>query len=55
VQSVVSGDLGVLLLGFRTLLIALLLVPVQALLGAMTAPLGVRIRGAVGRETALPA
>jgi hypothetical protein len=55
VQSVVSGDLGVLLLGFRTLLIALLLVPAQALLGAMAAPLGVRIRGAVGRETALPA
>ncbi|WP_336136179.1 hypothetical protein [Natronomonas amylolytica] len=52
VQSAVSGDLGVLLLGFRTLLIALLLVPVQALLGAMMAPLGVRIRGALGRETA---
>jgi hypothetical protein len=54
VQSVVSGDFGVLLLGFRTLLIGLLLVPVHALLGAMTAPLGVRIRRAAGLETSLP-
>lgn len=53
VQSVLSGDLGVLVLGFRTFLIALLLVPVQAVLGAMAAPLGVRIRRAFGRETSL--
>lgn len=54
VQSFLSGDFGVLVLGFRTVLIALLLVPVQAVLGAMGAPLGVRIRRAVGLETSLP-
>jgi hypothetical protein len=53
VQSAVSGEFGVLLLGVRTLLIALLLVPVEALLGALAAPLGVRLRRAAGRPTAL--
>lgn len=53
-QSLLSGDFGVLVLGFRTFLIALLLVPVQAVLGAIGAPLGVRIRRFLGRETALP-
>lgn len=54
VQAGVSRDAGVLLLGFRTLLVALLLVPVHAVLGAVSAPLGVRIRRALDRETPLP-
>lgn len=53
-QSVRSGEFGVLLLGVRTLLVGLLLVPVQALLGAVASPLGVRVRRAVGRKTPLP-
>ena len=51
-QAVVGGDLSVLYLGFRTLLVALLVVPLHAALGAAGAAVGVRIRRAAGRETA---
>ncbi|WP_254838680.1 hypothetical protein [Natronomonas marina] len=47
-QSVAAGDLAVLVLGVQTLLIALLVIPVHALSGAVGAALGVRMRR-VGR------
>lgn len=52
-QAVVGGDLSVLYLGFQSLLIAVLVVPLHALLGAGGAAMGVEIRRAAGRETAL--
>lgn len=48
VQSAVDGDISVLIIGFEALLIALVVVPIHALLGAMAASLGVRIRKAAG-------
>lgn len=53
VQAVTGGDLSVLYLGLRTLLVALLVVPLHALGGAGGAAVGVRIRRAAGRPTAL--
>lgn len=44
VQSVLGGDLSILFLGFQTVLIALVVVPLHALLGAIGAAVGVRIR-----------
>lgn len=52
VQAVVGGDLSVLLLGLQSVLIALLVVPLHALLGAVGASVGVRIRRSAGLETA---
>jgi hypothetical protein len=43
-QSVAAGDLSILLLGVQTLLIALLVIPVHALLGVAGAAVGVRLR-----------
>ena len=51
VQSVVAGELSVLVLGAQTLLIALLVVPVHALLGVVGAAVGVRLRQLGGGRT----
>jgi hypothetical protein len=53
VQTVLGGDLSVLFLGVQTVLVALLVVPIHAAVGALGAAVGVRIRRAMGRETAL--
>ena len=47
-----GGGPPVLVLGAQTLLIAVLVVPVYALSGAVAAAVGVRLRRAGGRETA---
>lgn len=52
-QAVLGGDLSVLYLGAQSLLVALLVVPLHALLGAAGAAVGVRGRRAAGFETAL--
>lgn len=45
-QSLVSGDLSVpAVLGFQTILVAVLVVPLQAVLGAIGGSVGVRLRG----------
>lgn len=53
VQAVLGGDLSVLVVGVETLLVAALVVPLHALLGAAGAGVGVRLRrrlaGAPGR------
>lgn len=53
VQTVTGGDLSILFLGVQTVLVALLVVPIHAAVGAAGAAVGVRIRHAMGRETAL--
>ncbi|WP_178916121.1 hypothetical protein [Natronomonas gomsonensis] len=53
VQTILGGDLSVLFLGVQTVLVALLVVPIHAAVGAGGAAVGVRIRRAMGRETAL--
>jgi hypothetical protein len=52
VQAVAGGDLSVLYLGAQSLLVAMLVVPLHALLGAVGAAVGVRGRRAAGFETA---
>lgn len=52
-QAVASGDFALLYLGFQSLLIALLVVPLHALSGALAAAVGVRLRRAAGGRTAL--
>lgn len=52
-QAVLGGDLSVLVIGVETLLIALLVLPLEAFFGAVAAALGVRLRRAGGLETAL--
>lgn len=52
VQAVVGGDLSVLYLGFQSLLVALLVVPLHAFLGAGGAAMAVSVRRRVGRESA---
>lgn len=49
VQAVSGGDLSVLYLVVRTLLVALLVVPLHTLGGAAGAAVGVRVRRAAGR------
>ncbi|QLD90194.1 hypothetical protein HWV07_14595 [Natronomonas salina] len=53
VQTVVGGDLSVLYIGVQSFLVAVLVVPLHALLGAGGAAMGVAIRRAAGRETGL--
>lgn len=53
VQTVIGGDLSVLVLGVQTVLVAVLVVPIHAAVGAVGAVVGVRIRNAAGRETAV--
>ena len=52
-QAVASGEFALLYLGFQSLLVALLVVPLHALAGAFAAAVGVRLRRAAGRQTAL--
>jgi len=52
VQSVLGGDLSILFLGFQTALIALVIVPLHALEGAVGAALGVRVRRLLGIDEA---
>jgi hypothetical protein len=52
-QTLLGGNLSVLVLGVQTILVAVLVVPLHAVLGAIGAAVGVRIRRASGRETAL--
>lgn len=52
-QAVAGGDLTVFYLAFQSLLLAVLVVPLHALLGAGGAAMGVEVRRAAGRETAL--
>lgn len=47
VQAIFGGELSVLVLGLEALLIALLVVPLHALLGAVGAAVGVRV-GQIG-------
>ena len=51
-QALAGGDLALLYLGFQSLLVALLVVPLHALSGALAAAGGVRLRRAAGRPTA---
>lgn len=53
VQTVIGGDLSLLVLGAQTVLVAVLVVPIHAAVGAVGAAVGVRIRNAAGRKTAL--
>jgi hypothetical protein len=53
VQTVIGGDFSILFLGVQTVLVAVLVVPIHAAVGAVGAAVGVRIRAATGRETAL--
>jgi hypothetical protein len=53
VQTVIGGDFSILFLGVQTVLVAVLVVPIHAAIGAVGAAIGVRIRAATGRETAL--
>ncbi|MCY4732047.1 hypothetical protein KY092_15910 [Natronomonas gomsonensis] len=53
VQTVLGGDFSILFLGVQTVLVALLVVPIHAAIGAVGAVVGVRIRNAMGLETAL--
>lgn len=52
-QTLAGGDLAMLYLGFQSLLLALLVVPLHAVSGALAAAGGVRLRRAAGRPTAL--
>ena len=52
VQAVVGGDLSVLYLGFQSLLVAVLVVPLHAFLGAGGAAMAVSVRRAVRGGTA---
>lgn len=52
-QALLGGDSSVLLLGFETVLVGLLVVPLYALSGALAAAAGVRLRRVTGQETAL--
>lgn len=53
VQTAIGGDFSILVLGVQTVLVAILVVPIHAVVGAVGAAIGVRIRRASGRETAL--
>lgn len=53
VQAILDGDLSVLVLGFEVILIALLVVPLYAVSGALASGVGVRVRRAIVYETAL--
>ena len=48
VQSVLGGDLSILFLGFQTVLIASLVVPLHAVEGAVGAAVGVSVRRLLG-------
>lgn len=52
VQATFGGDLSVLYLGFQSLLVAVLVVPLYAVSGAVAAAVGVRLRAAIDRKTA---
>lgn len=50
-QSLVSGDLSVpAVLGFQTVLVAMLVVPLQAVFGAIGGSVGVRVRSLASRQ-----
>ncbi|MFQ3320460.1 MAG: hypothetical protein ACI8UR_000924 [Natronomonas sp.] len=53
VLAVMAGDPSFLVFAVQRLLIGVLVVPLHTVLGAGTAAVGVRVRRAAGRETAL--